>query len=248
MKIVFFGDSVCFGQRTSPHLTWVSRISFAIDCIANGTPVVVVNSSVNGNTTRLALERIGADLQNENPDLVYIQFGLNDCNFWQSDNGHPRVSLRAYESNLQEIIDRARLSNASKVLIATNHPTVVDGIIEQKISRKALRPYRDNIIMYNDAVRRVATDTGAHLIDIEKAWIAGPEAQGVGQAFLDPDGLHLSRLGHDFYFDLLAPHFLRDVGRFLRPEGVGNFAVPMPGTTGATVLLGRQGVRRRISQ
>lgn len=218
MKVVFFGDSICFGQRTSPHLTWVTRLSREIERIAQGDPVVLVNSSVNGNTTRMALERVGTDLQSEQPDLAYVQFGLNDANFWHSDSGHPRVSLRAYESNLLEIIERARLSGAMKVIIGTNHLTVPDGIMEQKMSPRAPRSYRDNIVIYNEAVRRVAEAAGAVLVDIEEAWIAGPEKRGQAEDHLDPDGLHLSLLGHDFYLDLLSPHFIREVGALGLPN------------------------------
>lgn len=218
MKVVFFGDSICFGQRTSPHRTWVTRLSGELERIVQDEPVVAVNSSVNGNTTRMALERVGTDLQSEQPDLAYVQFGLNDANFWQSDSGHPRVSLRAYESNLLEIIERARLSGAVKVIIGTNHLTVPGGIMEQKMSPRAPRSYRDNIMIYNEAVRRVADAAGASLVDIEEAWIAGPESRGQAEGHLDPDGLHLSLLGHDFYFELLSPHFAAEV-RALRLSG-----------------------------
>jgi acyl-CoA thioesterase-1 len=226
MKFVFFGDSICFGQRVSPHSIWVARISQDLHTLRGIAPVTVVNSSVNGNTTRMALERVANDLQNEQPDIAYIQFGLNDCNFWQSDAGHPRVSLRAFESNLLEIIDRAERFGAKRVLIGNNHLTEVDGCLEPKMASEARCTYREHIRIYNEATRRVAAQSGARLVDIETAWIAGPVAERRDVAMLDPDGLHLSPAGHDFYYEVVGPHCvaavkeLHDIakGRALEPS------------------------------
>lgn len=214
MKFVFFGDSICFGQRVSPHLIWVSRISQDLERISEGK-VVVANNSVNGNTTRNALERVGPDLQSENPIVVYIQFGLNDCNFWQTDHGHARVSLEAYKWNLVEIINRARFAGAQKVLLGTNHLTQFNGPMEKKISSKAPMPYREHIRIYNNAVRVVAEMTDVTLVDIEAEWIEGPERKGLGEAYLDPDGLHLSPLGHDFYYHIVGPACRKAVSTLL---------------------------------
>lgn len=200
LKVVFFGDSICYGQRVSTHLIWATRTCQDMHDAAGERSLTVVNASVNGDTTRLALERMPKDLQRELPDLVYIQFGLNDCNFWQSDAGHPRVSLKAYESNLEEMVVRARLSGARFVILATNHLTQPGGPCELKISAQAPVSYRENIMAYNNAVRRVARAMNCDLIDIEKAWLEGPEVAGDAKDHLDPDGLHLSRVGHDLYY------------------------------------------------
>jgi len=202
LKVVFFGDSICYGQRVSTHLIWATRTCQDMHDAAGDRALTVVNASVNGDTTRLALERMPKDLQREQPDLVYIQFGLNDCNFWQTDAGHPRVSLKSYESNLEEMVVRARLSHARIVILATNHLTEPGGPCEAKISSQAPVSYREHIMIYNQAVRRVADGLRCDLVDIEKAWLEGPEASGTATAYLDPDGLHLSKMGHDLYYNL----------------------------------------------
>ena len=72
MRFVFFGNSSCFGQCISPHLTWVSRIGSELHREAGTRDITIINSSVNGSTTRLALERIGNDLQLQRPDIDYL--------------------------------------------------------------------------------------------------------------------------------------------------------------------------------
>ena len=122
MRFVFFG--ILFALGSAFHRTLRgSRASARNHREAGTRDITIINGSVNGSTTRLALERIGNDLQLQRPDIVLIQFGLNDCNCWISDEGHPRVSPRAYGANLHEIIDRARLFGANTILLATNHST-----------------------------------------------------------------------------------------------------------------------------
>ncbi len=166
---------------------------------------------MNGNTTRLALERVGNDLQSETPEFVYVQFGLNDCNCWVSDNGHPRVSLPAFKANLQEIIARARLSGARRVLLATNHPTEQDGPVEAKQAPQASGSYRERILRYNAAIREVADEQGATLVDIEREWLLEGGRVGSMRGHLHADGLHLSEAGHDFYHRIVSPFCLKCV-------------------------------------
>ena len=107
--LYFFGDSIFFGQGVSPHKTWVTRLSQRVsDAFAGVCELVVQNPSVNGNTTRLALERMAYDVQAHRPDVLVVQFGMNDCNVWQTDSGRPRVSSAAFAANLAEIIERGR--------------------------------------------------------------------------------------------------------------------------------------------
>ena len=53
-----------------------------------------------------------------------LQFGLNDCNCWETDRGLPRVSEEAFRANLIEMIERARLFGARSIVLSTNHRTL----------------------------------------------------------------------------------------------------------------------------
>lgn len=205
-RVVFFGDSICVGQGVSIHRGWVARLAAHLENFATqrGKAVVVVNASVNGNTTRQALERMPYDVQSHGVDLLLVQFGLNDCNYWLTDGGAPRVSLAGFRANLMEIIDRGRRFGARHVVINTNHPTTrhAKSIPECDVT------YEESNRTYNASIRAVALDSGEHvtLVDVER------EIQRVcanGDVILDEllldDGLHLSERGHDIYFSLVAP-------------------------------------------
>jgi lysophospholipase L1-like esterase len=196
IRIFFFGDSICFGQGVSPYLTWVTRLSQALDKrFSPRAAILTQNPSVNGNTTRMALERMAYDVQSHAPDVLYIQFGLNDCNGWETDKGYPRVSRDAFAANLGEMVDRGRVFGAKQVILGTNHPT----------TRIARLPYVDHTYeeangAYNAIIRQVAEAKGTLLADAE---VAFNEAVNAGEArYADlvlADRLHLSRAGHDLY-------------------------------------------------
>src|SRR5262249_14248797 len=114
-------------------------------------------------------------------------------------------------------ITRSRLFGASTILLVTNHLTQPNGPIEVKQAPKAKSSYRARIREYNEIMRQVADLNGLTIIDIEKAWTEGPEKVGRGGAMLDPDGLHLSLDGHDFYFGVVNPICLHAARQFL-PE------------------------------
>lgn len=205
MKVLFFGDSICFGQKISPHKIWVTRISRMICDMPGTEDLVVVNSSVNGNTTRMALERIPADVQKEKPDIIFIQFGINDSHFWETDKGVPRVSSKAFETNLEEIIARARNFGASTIFLSTNHPT---SSYLDYLNRK----HNENNRKYNLIIRKVASnDDGVILIDMEKVFLDIMDSGTPLCDLLLPDGIHLSLKGHDLYVETVYPFIEKSV-------------------------------------
>ncbi len=216
IRVFFFGDSICFGQGVSLHHGWVPRLSLRLAEVGDelGCEVEVSNLSVNGNTTRLALERMPYDIQSHEPEILIIQFGMNDCNVWESDRGHPRVSPDAFEANLREIIERARTFGTRHVRLHTNHFS----------ARMSAMPYtgltyEEANEQYNTIIRRVAEHLPAvELTDIAKVWSEriGDDDDRRLDYVLD-DRLHLSVKGHDLYYETVEPD-LTTVVRTLAAE------------------------------
>jgi lysophospholipase L1-like esterase len=205
-RLVFFGDSICVGQGVSIHRGWVTRVAAHLEkrSVEGGIDLVVVNASINGNTTRQALERMPYDVQSHGVGVLIIQFGMNDCNYWSTDGGVPRVSPPAFAANLAEIVQRGILFGARAVLLNTNHPTTRtrDRLANSNVS------YEDSNRTYNQLIREVAGEFRqvAILTDVERAFhdhTGGREAE-LARLLLG-DGLHLSAEGHDLYYTLMAP-------------------------------------------
>jgi lysophospholipase L1-like esterase len=197
LRCVFFGDSITAGQYVPLTLRWTTLLS---ERLTDGKLADVQYSvgAVSGDTTRQGLERFPSQVQSVRPHVVTIQFGLNDCNRWQTDGGLPRVSELAFEANLHEMISRARRFGATQVILLTNHPTLRPTVFEDGAT------YEDCRRRYNAITRDVAHDADVRLLDVE-AGFAPYQTHLAGLLLGPPDVLHLSAAGHATYANLLEP-------------------------------------------
>lgn len=216
VTVVFFGDSITAGQYVEPPLRWVDLVSeqlqsryrdcrFQLRLLAHG---------VSGETTRQGLERFPRDLQVHMPDVVTLQFGLNDCNCWQTDHGLPRVSEAAYRANLIEMVMRARHFGAREVVLSNNHTT----LRHQKLPGGLTLEQRRR--RYNQLLLEVAAETGATFCDIDAAF-TGLDCDALGRLLLPgPDWLHLSPEGHRIYASVVGPLVERAVEQVIDERGL----------------------------
>lgn len=206
MRIICFGDSICVGQGVSIHKGWVTRVSAFLEDLSKAleNELVIVNASVNGNTTRQALERMPYEVQSHGVDILLIQFGMNDCNYWESDKCLPRVSPAAFRSNLLEIIARGKVFGAKKIILNTNHPTTRTMVN----MAKSQVTYQDSNELYNRIIREVTEKSTDDIVlnDIENVFFEKLRTGSIQLAdCLLADELHLSSIGHDLYYDATVP-------------------------------------------
>jgi lysophospholipase L1-like esterase len=199
------GDSITAGQYVDPALRWTSLIGDSTVARYLGTPInfLILNCGVSGETTRQALERFPADLQQHRPDIMTLQFGLNDCNCWVTDAGLPRVSEAAFRANLVEMIERARRFGAGQIILSTNHPTLRHKVL---LSGDSLETRRQR---YNDHIRAVAAETGVELCDIDQGFGKLGNSELAPLLLPYPDQVHLSIEGHQRYAALIEPYVAR---------------------------------------
>lgn len=191
------GDSITEGQYVHHSQRWTERVTreirtFASDLI-DTDQLHFFNRGISGETTRQGLERFPRDVQVLQPNVMTLQFGLNDCNCWDTDRGLPRVSEAAYRANLLEMIARARAFGAAHIILSTNHPTLRH---RKLICGQTLEERR---VQYNEIVREVAKEANVILCDIEMAFANVDRDQLSTMLLSEPDVLHLSQLGHEKY-------------------------------------------------
>ena len=206
---------ICYGQLVSTHKTWASALAINLGQFnSQSIEILVQNASHNGNTTRQALERIHYDVTSHNPDYVLIQFGMNDCNYWQTDNGCPRVSVGAFSANIEEIVNKCSAAGVKHCFIATNHPSSKDST-----SRGNQFSYDESNTRYNAAIRetfyRLLEEKADFLTlcDYEQVWtrvIASDKSVKL-ENFLLADGIHLSEQGHELYASSTAKIILNKI-------------------------------------
>jgi lysophospholipase L1-like esterase len=201
------GDSITAGQYVDPALRWTSLIGDAVVVRYLTTPInfLILNCGVSGETTRQALERFPADVQQHRPDIMTLQFGLNDCNCWVTDAGLPRVSEAAFRANLVEMIERARRFGAGRIILSTNHPTLRHKVL---LSGDSLETRRQR---YNDHIRGVAAEAGVEFCDIDEGFGKLDDTELEPLLLPYPDQVHLSIEGHRRYAALIEPYVTRAI-------------------------------------
>jgi len=203
LTIVFMGDSITEGQYVHHSLRWTELVSSKLKrsyaARLNPERQFFYTHGVSGETTRQGLERFPRDVQQFRPEVMTLQFGLNDCNCWDTDLGLPRVSEAAYRSNLVEMIERARRFGVTHIILSTNHPTLR---LRKLASGQTLEERR---LIYNDIVREVSRCTGVTLCDIDVVFSKYGKEQLAELLLPEPDVLHLSIAGHRLYAEAVYP-------------------------------------------
>jgi lysophospholipase L1-like esterase len=204
------GDSITYGQYLDPSKRWTSIVDERLAETFPDTTFESFNRGVSGETTAMGLARFATDVQDVEPVVATIHFGLNDCNCWQTDRGLPRVSERAYEANLLEMIDRARHFGAREVIVMTSHRTL------RRAPMVSGEVYEDASERYSEIMRRVADESGASLCDVRRGFEAFDDATLERLLLPAPDHLHLSAEGNEVYAELIWPHIEAAVNNVLR--------------------------------
>lgn len=213
IRICYFGDSITFGlghDHKGVDITqrWTTLVDEALKHYeAEGIFIYSLNLGVNGDTTRNGLERL-PEVYAFRPDLVTLQFGMNDCNCWLSDGGHPRVNPVSFRFNLKELIDKLYASHVKKIILSTNH------LIPLEKRMLNGRSYNENNRAYNEIIRDVARETGVTLCDME---VLLDETSRNRDLLLEENGkwVHLSPLGNRFYFERILPFIEKELRALL---------------------------------
>lgn len=165
--------------------------------------VQVINAGVPGNTTTMARQRFESDVLAKNPEMVIIQFGINDSavDVWKQPAATgPRVTLQTYEANLRYFVQTLKARKTAVVLMTPNplrwtaklkemygHPPYLPAEVEG--FNVTLNPYAEK-------VRHIAAEEQVMLVDVPPAMSArAAEMKGSVDQLLS-DGMHPNDEGH----------------------------------------------------
>ena len=180
MNVVLFGDSLTFGYGVWPKDNLESLLKAA--CPAWN----IINSGVNGDTTREAAERFSADVLSHQPDLVTFLFGSNDSAMGEG----PYRTLTEFQQNYQTMLETLKQQCPQcQILLIT--PPPVDETVFMPWN------YNDRIVPYVEACRTLAKKHQTLLADFHAALchLAGKGLQQL-EIYVQEDGCHLSESGY----------------------------------------------------
>ncbi|MEX1019031.1 MAG: GDSL-type esterase/lipase family protein [Litorilinea sp.] len=213
MQIVAFGDSTTAARF--PLQVYAERLHAAL--LEMGKSVGVVNAGARGDHTRGARARLAADVIARQPQLVLIQFGINDAavDVWKTPPVRtPRISLAEYEENLAAMVTELHAYAITPVLMTPNPLAWTPQL--RLLYRHA--PYDPathagfNVVLdqYVARVCELAVATQTLCIDINRAFRAwqpntatSSEGTATDEAYsaLLLDGMHPNDRGHTLIAD-----------------------------------------------
>lgn len=144
---VAFGDSITEGYGVSEG--WPEKLVKQLIKKYPKAQIELVNKGRSGDTAEDGLFRLDSDVIGLNPDLVTINFGINDA--------MSAVPLVNFENHLNEIISQIKAKTESDILAITSE------ILEDEEADKLVRKYYDKI-------QKVSREQKIAFVDIHRYW------------------------------------------------------------------------------
>ncbi|MBE6008852.1 MAG: hypothetical protein E7235_06610 [Lachnospiraceae bacterium] len=184
-----FGDSLTYGYGVISGVSFMDKLKKSLPEEFSDKDWTIINSGINGDTTREGLRRIYRDVIDHDPDIVTILFGSNDSAF----NDYQHRAITEFELNLAEITRLIQKNTKAKIIFITPPPLIEDEIF----------PFTTNkaVSAYSEVIRKNADNFACELIDFNT--IMSMEAKGNLEPYLQYDGLHLSEKGYELIYKFI---------------------------------------------
>ncbi len=199
--LVAFGDSTTAPREVDGKVLRVYANILQEDLVRRGVRGTVINAGVGGNNTDQARARFETDVLAHNPDLVIIQFGLNDSciDLWDGRD-RPRISRETYAANLRYFVETLRERDCDVILMTANPMRWTEPLLKLYggAPYDVNDPWGFNLTNreYGDAVRALASDLDVPLIDVYQRFYDYDSVAGQAEEDLLLDGMHPNDRGH----------------------------------------------------
>ena len=193
-KVVVWGDSIAASG-------WPQLLETMYNvCCNTGTPISVVNSGHCGNPAANARHEFAKNVLAHQPDVVIMQFGLNDQRYNGARGPLPISTPEEFGSHLAEMIRLCREEAKAEVIVFGNHRTLVTLMLPSGLG------YDESVLVYNRVAAATAAAAGVRYVDMGKA-LEHPDVPYT--RLLADDGVHLNEVGKANYSRIAATELLR---------------------------------------
>ena len=189
LKVVCIGGSITEGAGARDKTNrWTTRlVKWMNELPLGGTSFVEINAGIGGTGSDLGLLRLKRDVMNLNPDIVFLEFAVNDTGMEEAESARFSEGILYALSNMQKVpyvICAGVVSNHNKPTRASLH-------------------------------RRLASNYGLVFIDVkegmdEQLGLAEPGVNLVRDRMFARDNIHPSDEGYGFYFEYIKSQLSDD--------------------------------------
>lgn len=171
VRIAALGDSLTYGWMAEKG--YIDFLQEMLQAKYPSTKIQFINSGLPGDTAEGGLRRLKEQVIDAHPDLVFVQFALNDAFI-----GCP---LGEYEKNIALIIERLRHETAAEVLLLTS-VALADS-------------HEDSLaLQYYERLEQVAQQRSVSIARVHAYW--KDKADGNFDGLLQADGVHPTAAGY----------------------------------------------------
>jgi len=210
-KLMVSGDSiskgVIFDEGKSKYVILKDNYINLLQSKLNG---IIRNTARFGNTIIKGTSKLKDDVLSDNPDIVLLEYGGNDCDFnWNEVSNNPnadhkpKTDFDTFKNKLIETLNFLKSNNIIPVVmtlpplnadrylkwISKNDPLAETNILKWLGSVTKIYWGQEK---YSSAVLKIAEETNTKWIDIRGAFLQYPDFT----KFLCLDGIHPNEFGH----------------------------------------------------
>ena len=170
---VAFGDSITDGYGVPSGF-----VSFLTEQISKAHPdlnLVTINAGMSGDTSQGGLYRLGRDVIEHRPDLVTINFGVNDA--------FSSISPQQFSDNLRDMTSRIRDAGCDRVLMLS-----CESIPEEWAEQQ--------VLPYWEVMKALAEDMGCVYADVHGRWVQELKRGRPESDLIISGDLHPNEEGH----------------------------------------------------
>lgn len=168
-----FGDSITDGYGVLRG--FVSFLSEMISRARPGLELTTINTGMSGDNTSDAVYRLKRDVLDHDPDLVTINFGVNDA--------FSGISVEKFGSNLQGIVEAIQENGCGRIVLVSSEVIPEPGAERQ-------------VLPYWEMMRQVAIDAGIVYADANGRWQKLLDAGTDQWGLIIPGDMHPNADGH----------------------------------------------------
>ena len=220
-KILVSGDSISKGviydETKNKYIVLQENY---VNIISRKLKGSIKNISKFGSTITRGINKLEKQISKENPDIVLIEYGGNDCAFnWDEvannpDAKHlPQTEVGIFEISLRETIELLKNIKITPVLmtlpplnadmyfewVSKNNPLTQSNILEWLGGIPRIYSWQER---YSSIITKVAEETHTKFIDVRSAFLQYPDFAN----FICRDGMHPNREGHKVIADKIIDY------------------------------------------
>ena len=199
MNILFFGDSITYGEHDEQgggYVDILKRYCHQISRVNKTREINCFNLGIGGETTEGALKRFETEIKSRisgDEIIIFISYGANDL---AQKDGKFLVDKIQFESNYSELIRISK--NYSRKVYAINILPISKSVDNVEIPNRKFRN-DETIQSYNQIIEKLAKESDIHFIDLYSVFEQNKED------YLSNDGVHPNSKGYNFIANQLKP-------------------------------------------